>query len=232
MLNNRPSLNHTNRKLYNWVIYNNWDKWLVEYSKYYKGTLVDLGCGTAPYKDFFLQYASKYIGVDWTNTLHNSKADVISNLNEKVEISDNCADTIVSLSVMEHLCEPQIFLNESYRILKNDGVMILQVPWMWWIHEAPYDYFRYTPYGLKYMFEKAGYKDIHIQPMTGFFTMWFLKMNYFSLKWIKGSKLRKTLTKAILLPFWYTSQKLAPWLDNKHRGWSLESAGFFVVAKK
>ena len=133
---------------------------------------------------------------------------------------------------MEHLCEPQIFLNESYRILKKDGTIILSVPWMWWIHEAPYDYFRYTPYGLKYMFEKAGYRDIHIQPTTGFFSMWFLKMNYFSLKWIKGSKIRRALTKAFLIPFWYTAQKLAPWLDSLHRGWSLESAGFFVVAKK
>jgi hypothetical protein len=62
--------------------------------------------------------------------------------------------------------------------------------------------------------------------------MWFLKMNYFSLKWIKGSKIRRAFTKAFLIPFWYLSQKLAPWLDNKHRGWSLESAGFFVVAKK
>lgn len=110
--------------------------------------------------------------------------------------------------------------------------MILQVPWMWWIHEAPHDYFRYTPYGLKYMFEKAGYKDIHIQPTSGFFTMWFLKMNYFSLKWIKGSKIRRSFTRGLLIPFWYLSQKLAPWLDSKHRGWSLESAGFFVIAEK
>ena len=185
-----------------------------------------------PYKEFFLQYVDKYIGVDWTKTLHNSKADVISNLNEKIKLPDDYADTIVSLSVMEHLCEPQIFLNESYRILKDGGIMILQVPWMWWIHELPHDYFRYTPYGLKYMFEKAGYKDIHIQPTSGFFTMWFLKMNYFSLKWIKGSKIRRSFTRGLLIPFWYLSQKLAPWLDSKHRGWSLESAGFFVVAKK
>lgn len=232
MIKTKPSLDHTNRKLYNWVIYDNWDKWLLEYAKYYKGILVDLGCGTAPYKFFFLQYTNKYIGVDWTNTLHNSKADVVSNLNEKVELADNYADTIISLSVMEHLCEPQCFLNESYRILKNNGFIILQVPWMWWIHEAPYDYFRYTPYGLKYMFEKAGYKNVHIQPTTGFFTMWVLKMNYFSLKWIKGSKIRKIITKAILLPIWYITQKAAPFLDNMHRGWSLESAGFFVIAKK
>ncbi len=228
----KPSEFHSNKKPYNWLIYEISDKWLESYSKYYKGTLVDLGCGEAPHKNYFLQYVNKYIGVDWTNTLHNSKADIISDLNKRIEIEDDFADTIISLSVMEHLCEPQIFLNESYRILKKDGTIILGVPWMWWIHEAPHDYFRYTPYGLKYMFEKAGYKDIQVQPTTGFFSMWFLKMNYFSLKWIKGSKIRRACTKAFLIPFWYTSQKLAPWLDNKHRGWSLESAGFFVIAKK
>lgn len=228
----KPSLGHNNRKAHNWLIYDNGDKWLLEYSKYYKGILVDLGCGTAPYKTFFLQCADRYIGVDWTNTLHNSKADIVSNLNKKIELPDNYADTVVSLSVMEHLCEPQIFLNESYRILKDKGIMILQVPWMWHIHEAPHDYFRYTPYGLKYLFEKAGFQNIYVQPMSGFFTMWFLKMNYFSLKWIKGSKFRQILTKNFLIPFWFTSQKVAPHLDSMHRGWALESAGFYVVAKK
>jgi hypothetical protein len=92
----KPSKFHHNRKLYNWVGYNITDKWLIEYSKYYKGTLVDLGCGTAPYKDFFLQYADKYVGVDWTKTLHNSKADIISDLNKKIEIENNFADTIIS----------------------------------------------------------------------------------------------------------------------------------------
>lgn len=228
----KPSEHHCNKKLYNWLGYNITDKWLIEYSKYYKGTLVDLGCGTTPYKEFFLNFVDKYIGVDWTNTLHNSKADIVSNLNEKIELEDNYADTIISISVMEHLCEPQIFLNESYRILKNNGVIIIQVPFMWWIHEAPYDYFRFTSYGLKYMFEKAGFEDIHIQLASGFFTMWFLKMNYFSLRWIKGSNFRKNLTKSLLIPFWYIAQKIAPKLDNLHRGWSLETVGFFVVAKK
>ncbi len=113
---NKPSLYHKNRKAYNWLAYDRGDKWLLEYSKYYKGILVDLGCGTAPYKDFFLQYVDKYIGVDWTNTLHNSKADIISNLNKKIELPEQYADTRVSLFVIEHLCKPQIFLNESYRI--------------------------------------------------------------------------------------------------------------------
>lgn len=117
----KPSEFHSNKKPYNWLIYDISDKWLESYSKYYKGTLVDLGCGEAPHKNYFLQYVDKYIGVDWTKTLHNFKADIISDLNKKIEIEDEFADTIISLSVMEHLCEPQIFLNESYRILKKRG---------------------------------------------------------------------------------------------------------------
>lgn len=60
------------------------------------------------------------------------------------------------------------------------GYIILYVPFQWWMNEIPHDYFRYTRYGLKYMLEKSGFKDITIEPMGGFFTMFILKINYFS----------------------------------------------------
>ena len=194
----KPTKFHSNRQWYNWLVYNISDKFLEKYSKYYKGVLVDLGCGEAPYKEYLLQYADKYIGVDWTNTLHNSKADVLSNLNEKVNLPDEYADTVVSLSVIEHLFEPQAFLNECYRIMKKGGTLVLQAPFQWWIHEAPYDYFRYTPYAFKYMLDKAGFVDIKIEPQSGFFTMWLLKFNYFTLRFIKGPKPFRTIIKFIL----------------------------------
>lgn len=223
---------HSNKQAYNWLLYDYLDRWLEEYSSYYKGTLYDLGCGEAPYKKYFLQYCDSYIGVDWSESLHDIKADIVADLNKPFGIKSEVADTVISFSVMEHLCEPQIFLNESYRILKQGGMMILAVPWMWEVHEAPHDYFRYTPYGLKYMFEKAGYRDIYVQPTTGFFTTIFVKINYFSRRWIKGSKLRQAITKGLLLPFWYGSQKLAPWLDSMHRGWAAEAQSYYVIAKK
>ena len=117
----KPSQFHSNRKWHNWLIYNIGDRFLKRYSKHIKGHLVDLGCGEAPFKEYFLQFADSYTGVDWTKTMHNSKADVVSDLNVKIELEDEIADSIISLSVMEHLCEPQIFLNESYRILKKMG---------------------------------------------------------------------------------------------------------------
>ncbi|WP_309499586.1 methyltransferase domain-containing protein [Sulfurovum sp.] len=226
------SLNHSNRKAYNWLIYDIGDKYLKKYSNYYKGDLYDLGCGEAPFKDFFLQFSGSYTGVDWTKTLHNSKADIVSDLNKKIDLDDEVADTLISISVMEHLCEPQVFLNESYRILKKDGYFILQVPWQWWIHEAPHDYFRYTPYGLKYMFEKAGFQDVKVESTSGFFTTWILKMNYFSLNFIRGPRLMRWLIRGLLQIIWYLTQKAAPYLDKLDKNWQAEAQGYFVLARK
>jgi hypothetical protein len=72
----------------------------------YKGILYDLGAGESPYKYFFLEYAKKYIAVDWASSFHNTLPDVVANLNQPLPIDSKVADTIVSLSVMEHLCEP------------------------------------------------------------------------------------------------------------------------------
>jgi hypothetical protein len=104
-----PSRNHPNRGIVNFLIYGYADYFLTKFIPYYKGTMVDLGCGEAPYREFFLQYVEKYIGVDWSSSLHNIRADVISDLNKKIDLPDEVADVVISISVMEHLCEPEVF---------------------------------------------------------------------------------------------------------------------------
>ena len=228
----KPSSFHNNRRWHNWIVYDINDKFLQKYSKSIKGHLVDLGCGEAPYKKYFLQFADKYTGVDWSNTLHNSKIDVHSNLNVEIDLKDEVADSIVSISVLEHLLEPQVFLNESFRILKKDGRMLLQVPWQWRLHEIPHDYFRYTPYALKNMFAKAGFNDVKIEATSGFFTTWLVKMNYFTHRWVKGPKIIKWSIAIFLIPFWTFGQLLAPYLDMLDSDWKVETQGYFVLAKK
>lgn len=228
----KPSKNHTNRKAHNWLLYDIADKYLIEYAPFYKGVMLDLGCADKPFEEFFKQYVDSYIGVDWTKTLHSSKADIVADLNKEIEIEDRFADTIVALNVLEHLYNPQLFLKETYRLLKSDGTLILHIPFQWWVHEAPHDYFRYTPYGLRYLLNNAGYEDILIQPASGFFTTIFMKINYFSLKALKGSPTKRNIMQMLLKPFWYLNQIIAPKLDSLHRGWSLEAQSFFVVAQK
>lgn len=228
----RISQKHSNRRAHNWLIYDIGDHFLLKFSSSFKAVLYDLGAGESPYKEFFLQYADKYIAVDWAGSYHNTKADIAADLNKPMPIEAEVADTVVSLSVLEHLCEPQIMLNEAFRIHKPGGAIVLQVPWQWWIHEAPYDFFRYTPFGLKYLFEKAGFAEVVVEPQSGFFTMWILKANYFSQRFIRGPRTLRWAIRAILLPFWYLGQKAAPLLDKLDRNWALETSGYYVTAKK
>lgn len=226
------SHNHLNRQAHNWLIYDINDKYLLKYAHAFKGHLFDFGAGESPYREFFLQYAERYIAVDWAASYHDTKADIVADLNEVLPIESEMADTVVSLSVLEHLREPQIMLSEAFRILKPEGMMVLQVPWQWWIHEGPYDFYRYTPYGLKYQFEKAGFVDVTVEPQSGFFSMWLVKMNYFTRRFVCGPKPLRWLIRSGLLPFWYLGQRLAPILDKLDRNWALETSGYFVTAKK
>lgn len=225
------SANHSNRRSHNWLIYDIGDAWLTRFSDRYNGHLYDLGCGEMPYKNWLLNYADSYTGVDWGNSIHEIKADILANLNEPLPIKSEVADTVMSLSVMEHLREPQVFLNEAYRILKPSGSMVLQVPFMWWVHEAPYDFYRYTRFGLQYMFEKAGFTDINIYPQTGFWVMWTLKFNYQSTRLVRGPWPIRKVAALLMRCIWAIDQRIAPWLD-RHWKCEGETAGYFVVARK
>jgi len=71
------------------------------------GRVIDLGCGTAPYKHDILKVADEYIGVDWESSLHDqSHVDVFADLCKPLPFPDEHADTVVSFQVMEHLSEP------------------------------------------------------------------------------------------------------------------------------
>lgn len=82
------------------------------------------------------------------------------------------------------------------------------------------------------MFEKAGFQELKINLMSGFFSTSFLKMNYFTLRLIKGQRLLRGLKKLFFLPFGYIGQKIAPTLDKLDKNWAAETFGYYLVEKK
>lgn len=198
----------------------------IAYSLPYKGYVIDLGCGTTPYKSYILKVADKYIGVDWENSLHNQEhVDVFADLCNQLPFEENCADTVVSFQVMEHLTEPDFFLSECYRILKSNGRIFITVPFMWHVHEEPNDYFRYTRYGLEYLLKKNGFVDIEIKENTGFWQMWVLKFNYHTLRFARGP------LKYFWMPIWWLGQTISPFLD-KYDKHPQETASYTVLARR
>src|SRR5258705_3003446 len=116
------------------------------------------------------------------------KADIVADLNQRLPIPDGVADTVVSFQVLEHLNEPQTMLDEAHRILAPGGCLVLAVPFQWWVHEAPHDYFRYTRFGLRHLLTKAGFSDVVVQETSGFWTTWLLKLNYQTVRLIRGPR--------------------------------------------
>jgi SAM-dependent methyltransferase len=226
------SASHPNRLAHNWLVYDTSDRLLNQNVPLYRGVLYDLGAGEAPYREFFEHHADKYVAVDWSNSFHKVQPDVMADLNAPLPIASGAADTVVSLSVLEHLREPQTMLDEAFRILRSGGHIVLQVPWQWSIHEAPYDYFRYTPHGLQHLLEKAGFSDVEVQPQAGLFTTLVLKLNYFTCRLLRGPYAVRAVMRAVLSVPWFVAQKLAPWLDRLDRDWSLDACGYFATARK
>jgi SAM-dependent methyltransferase len=129
------------------IIANYYGKYLPKYAH---GKLLDLGCGYVPLFHVYDKYTSDVVCVDWENTLHkNEYLDFTCDLNNELPFSDNEFDTIILSDVLEHIQNPQLLWSEMTRILKKDGILIMNVPFYYWLHETPFDYYRYTEFSLK-----------------------------------------------------------------------------------
>lgn len=77
---------------------------------------------------------------------------------------DNSFNNILCTEVLEHLHTPEVAIAEMKRVLKPAGSLILTTRFVYPIHDAPNDYYRFTEYGLKYLFRD--WEIIELMPET------------------------------------------------------------------
>ena len=123
------------------------------------GKLLDVGCGTKPYEN--ICNVDEYIGLeidDEGNRQHNY-ADVFYD-GKTIPFEDKSFDSILSNQVFEHVFNPNQFLKEINRVTKVGGKFLITVPFVWDEHEQPYDYARYSSFGLKHILAENGFEII------------------------------------------------------------------------
>jgi SAM-dependent methyltransferase len=132
------------------------------------GRLLDLGCGKVPLYGMYRSRVSEAICVDWANSLHaNEHIDQFVDLNAALPFADESFDTILTTDVLEHIREPDLFWQEMSRVLKSNGKIILSVPFLYWLHEEPHDYCRYTSYKLRDFCERQGLEVLRLESYGG-----------------------------------------------------------------
>ncbi len=126
-----------------------------------RGRTLDVGCGRKPYEGFFR--SSQYVGleVDSPESRRAGRADVFYD-GKRFPFEDASFDSLVATEVLEHVFRPAEFLSEAGRVLKGGGALLLSVPFVWDEHGQPWDFARYTSFGLRYLLEEAGFEVLEV----------------------------------------------------------------------
>lgn len=132
-----------------------------------KGLLVDLGCGTVPLYRAYADLVTDVVCVDLGGTPHARHLDVECDLNEPLPFADRTFDTIVLSDVLEHIARPELLWAEMARILAPGGEILMNVPFYYWIHAGPYDFYRYTEFALRRFVEQAGLDLVQLDVIGG-----------------------------------------------------------------
>jgi len=76
-------------------------------------------------------------------------------------------DTVLCTQVLEHVRDPFELVREVARVLRGEGHAVFTMPATWPLHEEPFDYFRYTRYGLVELARQAGLDVIELSERGG-----------------------------------------------------------------
>lgn len=134
-----------------------------------KGRLLDIGCGNLPYRELF-RHVDEYVGLDREMRFHaQERSDVIFTIGsaDALPFEKESFDAILATQVIEHLPRPSVFFEECHRVLKPGGKGIITFPLVNPLHELPYDYWRYTEYGVRHLCKQYGLRVAKVQPMGG-----------------------------------------------------------------
>lgn len=125
------------------------------------GDVLDIGCGDR-WVERSLPTNARYVGLDYPPTVSKGyfgRPDVFGD-GRCLPFEASSFDSVVLMDVMEHLPTPEAAIIEARRVLKVGGVLVMQVPFCYPLHDEPHDFQRWTIHGLSTLFNLSHF-EIH-----------------------------------------------------------------------
>ncbi|MFC1621054.1 class I SAM-dependent methyltransferase [Candidatus Omnitrophota bacterium] len=174
-----------------------------KFSEYIEGRTLDVGCGQKPYERLFSK-AKGYTGFEIDNTLAkaNKKVDVFYD-GKTFPFENSSFDSVVTFEVFEHVFNPEEFLKEVHRVLKDDGALLMSASFIWGEHEQDHDYARYSSFGLKHLLGKYGFEIVsHRKTASGIRAIFQLITSYiYKVIAVRNAYLTLLFTIVFISPF-------------------------------
>jgi SAM-dependent methyltransferase len=126
--------------------------------------IIEIGAGTNAQDHRRLFVKAEFIATDLEK---HEGIDKIVNVIDFGSLENNYYDLILCLNVLEHIADPHRAVDEMHKGLRTGGVLFLVTPFLFPIHDPPYDFYRYTEYGLTKMlncFSRVAIEKIFIFP--------------------------------------------------------------------
>lgn len=177
-------------------------KHISELAIHITGKTLDVGCGNKPYEHLY--HSKEYIGleIDTPNNRASKNADFFYDGN-KFPFANETFDSFVANEVFEHVFNPNLFLSEIHRVLIPEGMILLTLPFVWDEHEQPYDFARYTSFGIKYLLENNGFEIVEQRKSVDDVRVIFQLLNAYIYKKIvtRNGWINLFLTFVLMAPF-------------------------------
>ena len=154
---------------------------MIKMSQNLSGNLIDIGCGVKPYKKIF--NVDSYRGLDIDSPIARERGIADDFYDGKLfPYQNQVFDSALCNQVLEHVFNPNEFLQEINRVLKPGGRLLLTVPFVWDEHEQPYDFARYSSFGLLSLLENGGFVILQHEKLGADATILFQLTNAYLYK--------------------------------------------------
>lgn len=121
-------------------------------------SVLDVGCGLRQYEDCFSHCT--YLGIDVEESGRPAEDKRPDQYFNGLDIPGDAErfDAVICNEVLEHCIDPGRLLSEMHRVLKPGGRLLITVPFIWGEHEAPFDFRRYSHFGIEREVRRAGFE--------------------------------------------------------------------------
>lgn len=122
-----------------------------------------VGCGNqeAQLEKYFPEDDTIFVFCDVDK---GASADLFCDAHE-LPFKSEIFDGLITTAVMEHVIRPDQVADEMYRVLKDNGFVYSEIPFLQGVHEGAYDFTRFTMSGHRRLYEK--FKEIDVGMVAG-----------------------------------------------------------------